>query len=228
MAKNKAELQSDATRYRSALSSMSKAHKEGDVLKAIKLAVDASEYIDGMMQFEKRFEKRVERRSVETIDYILKYAPLVFDRQSLETVGALLKAQKRIDKVATDDLAADLAQAIAMMWNAHRLWKVIKETPGMPQDQLRVRLGGKQEVWREIAESWDDLNLIHRIPSGGSYVLSIATSLATQIGGKCSSCGSTGKASVGTFLEDIMCPRCNHKTTFVMLPLWPARKAVAE
>jgi hypothetical protein len=198
---------------------MRTAHREDDVIKAIKIAVDACEYIDGMMQFEKRFEKREERRSVETIDYVFKYAPLVFDRRSLERVATLLKAQKRIDKIATDDLAKDLAQANELMWSAHRLWTVLRKIPGVRQDELRTRLGGAQEHWRWIAESWAELNMIQRMPHRGSYRLSATTDLATHARGKCSSCGATGKASMGTFLVPIDCPRCKTKAEFVMLPV---------
>lgn len=226
MAKTKAELESDARRYRKALDQMRKAHRDGEVLKAIRFAVDACDYIDGMMQFEKRFEKRAERESVETIAYIFKYAPLVFDHKSLDAIAALLKSQKRIDKIATDDLAAELASALELMWDAHRLWKLIKAVPGVPQDQLRARLGGSQDQWRGIAESWDDLNIIQRTPLRGSYSLSMSTSLMNDIRGKCSSCGATGKASIGTFLDALLCPKCEVATTFVMLPVWETGERV--
>jgi hypothetical protein len=218
MAKNKAELQFDAKRYRAAVTSMRRAHKEGDVLRAIQFAVDACDYIDGMMQFEKRFEKRAERKSVETVDYVFKYAPLVFDRKSIERIGALLKEQKRIDKTATDDLAADFAQTVDLMWDAHRLWEAIRTIPGLRQDELKLRLGGNQERWRAIAESWEELGLIHRTPDRSSYLLSLTTRRNTPIRGKCSSCGATGKATRGTFLEDITCPKCKATVTFVILP----------
>jgi len=217
MAKTKAELEFDATRFRHAVSLMRKTHQSGEVLAAIKVAVEACEYADGMMQFEKRFEKRLERKSVETIDYIFRFAPLVFDRASLERVGALLKEQKRIDKVATDDLASDLQQAFELMWDAHRLWKLLRETPGFPQDQLRTQLGGSQDRWRGISEAWEELGLIQRVASSNSYLLSPATQLSGQARGKCSACGATGKASMGAFLDNIICPKCKTKTAFVIL-----------
>ena len=217
MAKTKAELEFDATRYRLAVSLMRKTHQSGEVLAAIKIAVEACEFADGMMQFEKRFEKRLERKSVETIDFVLRFAPLVFDRTSLERVGSLLKEQKRIDKVATDDLAADLQQAFELMWEAHKLWKLLRANPGFPQDQLRIKLGGSQDRWRAISEAWEELGLIQRVPSSNSYLLAPATQLTGQARGTCSACGAIGKASMGAFLDNITCPKCKANTAFVLL-----------
>jgi hypothetical protein len=112
MAKNKAALEADATGYREAVSKMRRAHNEGRFFDAIEIAINACDLVDGMMQFERRFEGSSERRIVETIDYVLRYAPLVFDSSSLETLGTILKTQKRIDKNTTADLADDLVKEI--------------------------------------------------------------------------------------------------------------------
>ena len=217
MAKNKAELQFDASRYREAVVAMRKAHNEGRYLEAIEIAMNACDYVDGMMQFERRFEDRTERKSVETIHYVLQYAPLVFDRSSLETLDEVLKSQKRIDKNTTADLADDLKSANALMWDAHRMWTELEQAADLPQDKLRSSLGGEQERWREIAESWYGMGLIHRMPERGSYRISLATRIATEIRGKCPACGATGRAAMGHFLEEITCPRCKATSTFVML-----------
>jgi hypothetical protein len=219
MAKNKAELESDAVNYRKAVSAMRTAHEDFDILRAIGVALSACQYIDGMMQFEKRFEAKEERKSVETIDYVFKYAPLVFDKTSLERIEELLTAQKRIDKIATDDLAARLKQAVELMWDARRLWIHIKENPGVPQNSLRKRLEGTQDRWRMIAESWEQLRMIERVPNEGSYALSLTTSLTAHVRGKCSSCGATGKATMVTLLSEIACPKCKKTVMFVILPV---------
>jgi len=218
MAKTKAELQSDATQYREALSAMRQAHRESRFLDAINIAMHACDYVDGMMQFERRFEERSERRSVETIDYVLQYAPLVFDRTNLEALGVILKSQKRIDKNTTADLAENLKRANELMWDAHRLWTVLEQAADTPQDKLRANLGGDQDSWRGIAESWDRMGLIERTPVRGSYRISLVTRITTEIRGKCPACGATGKAAMGRFLEEITCPKCKATSVFVILP----------
>jgi hypothetical protein len=196
---------------------MRAAHGEGRYLEAVEIAINACQYIDGMMQFERRFEDRMARRSIETIEYAFQYAPLMFDRASLDTLAELLKSQKRIDKNATADLADDLQKAVELMWDAHRLWTVLEEADDVPQDKLRVMLGGDQEYWRYIAESWDRMGLIQRIPERGSYRISLTSRVTQEIRGKCRSCGATGKAAMGRFLEEITCPRCKTTSTFVII-----------
>jgi hypothetical protein len=179
--------------------------------------MDSCDYVDGMMQFERRFEERTERKSVETIDYVLQYAPLVFDQASLDELGGILKSQKRIDKNTTADLADNLKKAIDLMWNAHRLWTVLEQSNDVPQDKLRTNLGGDQERWRSIAESWSRMGLVQRIPERGSYRISLTTRITAQVRGKCRRCGATGKAAMGRFLEEITCPKCQSTSTFVIL-----------
>jgi hypothetical protein len=219
MAKNKAQLQSDAAHYRAAVELMRNAHVDGRYSEAVEIASQGCDFVDGMMQYERRFEGRGDRKTIETFNYIFQYAPLVFHRNSLETIGGLVKSQKRIDKNTTSDLSGELSAATVLMWDAHRLWCLLEQVGETHQDKLRVTLGGDQDRWRAIAESWSHMGLVHRIPERGSYRISLATRITAEVRGKCASCGATGKAAMGRFLEAIACPKCKATTQFVMLPM---------
>jgi phage FluMu protein Com len=136
----------------------------------------------------------------------------------LETVADILKSQKRIDKHASADLAENLRKATELMWEAHRLWTALEQESEVAQDKLRKNFGGEQERWRGIAEMWDEMGLVQRIPARNSYCVSLMTRVTQIIRGKCPTCGAIGKASMGTFLEMITCPRCKSTSTFVFLP----------
>jgi hypothetical protein len=217
MAKNKAELNADANCYRQGVSAMRKAHNEGRYLDAIRVALAATEYADGMIQFERRFEKRTDREDVETIHYVFRYAPLLFDRDGLTAVGQLLKSQKRIDKNTAADFVQEVDDAFSLMWDAHRLWEFIEAEREVAQDKLRLNLGGDQDRWRWIAESWEQMGIIRRVPERGSYRISFVTNLTAVVRGKCSECGVVGKAPKGRFLERITCPKCGASATFAIL-----------
>jgi hypothetical protein len=219
MAKNKAQLQREAGHYRASVEDMHAAHREGRYADAVGIATKGSQYVDGTMQYERRFESRDERKGIETIHYIFQYAPLVFDKVALETIADLLKSQKRIAKNTTADLSGELDSAIELMWDAHRLWSLLEQVPDAPQDKLRVTLGGDQDRWRAISESWSHMGLVHRVPERGSYRISLVTRITAEVRGKCSGCGATGKAAMGTFLEDLTCPKCKTTAKFVMLPV---------
>jgi hypothetical protein len=217
MAKTKAQLAADADHYRQGVAAMRKAHNENRYLDAIQIALAATEYADGMIQFERRFQKRADREDVETIHYILRYAPILFDHAGLAGISQILKAQKRIDKNAAADFVQEVDGAFALMWDAHRLWGMLEVERDVSQDKLRSNLGGDQDRWRWIAETWEQMGIIRRVPERGSYRISFVTNLAAVIRGKCSECGAVGKAVMGRFLEDLACPRCNSISTFVIL-----------
>ena len=144
-------------------------------------AAAAWDYVDGMMQFERRFEDRTEQNSLECVDYALRYAPLLFDGETLNTLSILLQTQKRIDKNTTADLAGDLANATQLMKDAHRLWNHLERHVQVQQDQLRGTLGGEQDRWCWIAEKWESMGFVQRVPNRGSYLISLATSMETVV-----------------------------------------------
>jgi hypothetical protein len=218
MAKKKDELRADRNRHVGLMRKVRAAHCDGRFQEAVELAVKALNNVDGMMQYESRFGDRSEYSSVDSIDYILRYAPLLFDLNSLERVAVVLKSQRRIDKNTTTDLATRLEVAESQMWEAHRLWDDLEEHGEVRQDELRQRLGGDQDEWRRMAETWEQMGVVQRTPDGGSYRVTITTCLGDTIRGKCPSCGVTGKATRERFLEEIKCPKCQATVHFVFVP----------
>jgi hypothetical protein len=217
MAKKKAELKADAELYSSKVEEMRRAHDQRDYQGALALAAAAWDYVDGMMQFERRFEDRTERNSLECVDYALRYAPLLFDVQTLNTLSVLLRTQKRIDKNTAADLATNLENAYSLMKEAHRLWDHLERNLRVDQDKLRSTLGGDQDRWRWLAEKWGGMGLIQRVPIRGSYILSLLTRMESEVRAKCSACGVVAKAAKGRFWEQITCPKCKATVYFVIL-----------
>lgn len=217
MAKNKAELQADCESYRNIASKVRSALEQRQFSEAVDLAVSAFEFIDGMMQFERRFENRTDRKSVQAIDCVLQFAPLLLDSVSLQKVSDILKSQKRIEKNTTADLTTNLSKAFALLWQAHRLWHQLEQQPETIQDSLRRDLGGDQDLWRWIVEKWDEMGLVRRTPERNTYRLSLATRLEEQVRGKCPACGVTGKATKERLLDPINCPKCKANVYFVFL-----------
>ncbi|CAN5520817.1 hypothetical protein BH09PLA1_BH09PLA1_35560 [soil metagenome] len=192
------------------------AERQGLYQHAVQLAVSAWENIDGMMQYRRKYEE-AEFKSVSAIDFVLKYAPLIFEFETLNKLDTLLRTQKRIDKHASDDLASSLATAMTEMWANHRLFNFIESNPECRQDSLRSHLGSDQEYWRWVAEAWEKMGLVCRTPEGGSYRLALATRLGQLIDGKCPACGHVDRAPKGMFLEELACPSCAQSVLFVLL-----------
>jgi hypothetical protein len=213
----KADLEADFVAYEEAMRAARNAQQSGDYLSAVELALSATQHVDGMMQYERRYAGQTDRDSVGAIDIVLKYAPLMFDFASLTHVADLLKSQRRIDKNTTADIATSVAKSIELMWDAHRLWNALEKDSDTRQDKLRANLGGEQDGWQWIAETWERMGYINRVPEGGSYRLVLTSRLDEKVRGKCPSCGVAGSATKMRLLEEINCPKCHANVYFVFL-----------
>lgn len=216
MAMSKAEMESHRAEYHARLSQARSELEKKDFGKAIAFAMSSWEYILGMMQHERKYEKR-EFDSVEALEIVLKHAPPLFYFESLEALETLLKNQRQIDRHASDDLADKLAQARARMWDAHRMWSYLERTAPIIQNKLFDVLGGDQGRWRPIVEAWEEAGLVRRTPDAGSWLLSFATRLNDSQTAKCPACGAIVQASKTKFLEEQACPKCREKVLFVLL-----------
>ncbi|KKM23055.1 hypothetical protein LCGC14_1619070 [marine sediment metagenome] len=220
MAMTKADMESHRAEYVALMADARSAEREGLYTRSVELALRSWDHIDGMMQYERKHNKK-EFASIQAVDMVLKYAPLVFDTHSLDKLEALLKARRRIDKNTSESLADKLSNARALMWEAHRLWDHVERNPGTRQDKLRRVLGGEQEQWRSFANTWEAMGLVSRTPEGGSYRLALSTRMGGVVSAKCPSCGSVANAPKGMFLEDTACPECRDTVLFVILPTKP-------
>lgn len=192
------------------------AERDGLYRIAVEWALSAWGFIDGMMQFERRYEKK-EFASVVAIDIVLRYAPLLLDSKSLDTLESLLRESKRIERITSDDMGEKLATAREQMWLNHRLWSHLEATPGARQDELRQVLGGEQHYWRDVSEIWAKMGLLKRQPDGGSYRLNFSTRMGELTHGKCPACGKVVEAPKAMFFDDLTCPQCRTSAAFVLV-----------
>ncbi len=169
-----------------------------------------------MIQYERKYEDAIEI-NVDTIDLVLRYAPLLLHLESLEELETLLKSQRRISKHAPEELPDNLAQAVELLWHAHAMWALLEREPEIRQDELRRTLGGDQDQWRWLAEFWERMGLVHRKPDGNSYVLSLITRMDRLTVAKCPNCGGLGRASKTKLLHAKECPSCKQAVSFVFL-----------
>ena len=202
--------------YQTLMGKARSAERDGLYRRAVELALSSWDHIDGMMQYERRYEDK-EFANIQGIQMILKYAPLLFDFPSLDALETILKNCRRIEKNTSDDLAQKLAEARALMWDAHRLWDHLERHPGARQDKIRRSLGGDQDAWRSIANAWQKMRLLRRTPEGGSYRLALSTRMGEVVSGKCPSCGGIATAPKAMLLEPLPCPECGAEVMFVIL-----------
>ncbi len=212
----KAEMEQHNQRYAELLKMAKGAEQEGLLKKAMQLAWESCEYVDGMMRHREKVDG-TEFTSIPSVDLILRYAPLLFEADSLSRLEDWLRERKRVEKKTSEDLAGKIQAARELMWDAHRLWNHVEAAPGTRQDRLGKELGGNQDRWRWIAEMWERMGLLERVSAGPSYELSLATRMGKIVNGKCSECGAITQAPKAMFLEKVRCPDCSHHVLFTLL-----------
>jgi predicted Zn-ribbon and HTH transcriptional regulator len=216
MAMKKAEMEFHQSQYLELMRRAREAQGQGLYRRAIECALATWEHIDGMMQYERKY-RDASFDSVESIDLVLRFAPLLFDFPSLDSLETLLKRQRRIERDTTDDLGARVSQARALMADAHRLWTHLERNPESRQDELAAVLGGDQRRWRSMAEAWEAMSLLRRTPERRSYQLALSTRMGEVVPAKCSRCGTKADAPKAMFLEALTCPQCRSAADFVIL-----------
>ncbi len=216
MAMKKIELEEHNAKYQSLVLEAHLAHQHGLVRKAVQLAVESWDYIDGMMQYERKYNQQ-ECVSIEAIDLVLRYAPVLFDSAKLDKLDTLLANKRRIERDTLVNIGDKVAAARCVMRDAHRLWDYLERNADVRQDKLRQILGGNQDEWRGICEAWEKMGLADRVPEGKSYRLNLSTRLGQVVKGKCSRCGEVSEAPKAFFLEELTCPGCRKRTWFVIL-----------
>jgi hypothetical protein len=216
MAMTKGEMENHLQQYQMLMSKARLALKERRYIQAVEIAVTACDHIDGMMQYERKYNDK-EFSKIEAIEIVTKFAPLLFDFHALEKLEALLKTQKRIEKNSEHDLVGNLGRARALMLDAHRLWNHVEKHPGCFQDALSQSLGGDHTRWQTVAELLEGIGVIHRKPEGGSCRLTFSTRFDVTANAKCRGCGALVTAERVRFLSKQTCPKCGVKEVFVIL-----------
>ena len=211
----KADLEFAQSAYDQAMHHAHAAVRSGYYVRAIAFAIEAWNYVDRMMQYEKKYEDAT-FKSVPCVDIVLKYAPLVFDIEALDKLSELLKERKTVERLTSDDLGERLRVARGYLRSSYRLWDYIERHPGVMQSDLREQLGGEQDEWRLIAERWESMGLLRRVPEVGSYRLFAVTNMHQRSEGMCPKCGLIEIGRKGDLLAERNCPGCGERCVLVI------------
>jgi hypothetical protein len=220
----KAELEQHDNAYQALMYKANGALRSNLHSEAIEFAVSAWDHIDGMIQYQRRFADK-EVSSIQAIDIVLHYAPLLMDFETLDRLEALLHSQKRISKSTGIDWDNRLAKARAEMWEAHQFWTCLEDQGAIDESSLANFYGDHRKHWRPIAEGWVEMGLVFRVQSGNKSLLSLVTDLNQIVLAKCPSCAAIVKGRKSGCLEEHHCPKCHQKHSFVVLAKSPANPA---
>jgi hypothetical protein len=220
MAMKKAEMEAENLHYREKMGLAQAAELRGMYRQVLDAAISAWPYVDGMLLHERKYRDN-EVADIAAINLVLRYAPLLLDARPLNELEDLLAGYKRVLKESFATLTANLSRARTQVAENHRLWTYLEKNPGAEQDRLCEALGGEQERWRSVAESWERMGLLTRVPADRGCRLTLLTRMGEVVPGKCPACGHRGRAPKAMFLGQVTCPECGAHVTFVLLAARP-------
>lgn len=211
----KAELEFANTLYFDALSRSRTLVDAADLPAAIQAAQAGWTHITQMLQYTRSIGG--ETTSIELIELVIRYAPVVFDRAAIDAAAHLLRTQKSILKNDSSGLPERIAAAREQLDLASRVWARLQVEPRFMQSNLRQTFGGDQEWLRWLAETWEQQGFVNRQAEGRSYRLSVSVDFDEPAHAKCPACGVVASARRHRLWEDRVCPGCSKQVSFVLL-----------
>ena len=216
MAKTKGEMQADHPNYHRLVAKARSRIEDGHFEEVVRLASNAWAYVDGMMQFERKYIDLGET-NVDAIEIALEYAPFLFEFTVLDELETLLKTNRKVGRNASDDLVSRLAQSRDKMSAARRLWNLLEDNRTIAEEEIVFSLAGTHAEWHSIIKVWLLMGVICRIKHYESWYIALATNMNAETKAKCPTCGATAKGAKHHFLNEIVCPNCSSKVTFVFI-----------
>ena len=212
----KAELEEGKGEYDAIVRECKSLIKKGEIAKAVKQAQSAWRHVVAFMKFGKKYLE-VEHESTPCVDIVLRYAPLTLDLGSLNNLGELLKRERSIDRIASDDLAARLADAKVLIFIAYRLWCRLEKYPECTTDALVNDSGGTGAECRKLINEWKKLNFVSETRRGSDSVLRLSSGPRIAVTASCFECGNTQAGLARSFFTPVRCDGCGKEGPFVIL-----------
>lgn len=210
MAPTKAELAEGRDAYYNLLFQSKTALEKRHYYDALGFASAAMTYVDGMMQFERRFENRT-ISTIECFDIIVRFAPPLFRLRDLDALAALLASQKRIERNSSTSYLAQVPHARSRLFKAYRLWEGFERQGSVP-------VNDPQLIQHDLTlQDWLQMGLVHQVTDSNEVRWALVTSLSRTVRAKCASCGKIAGAAKRRFLEPCKCPQCANSVWFTIV-----------
>lgn len=213
----KAEMEQADRQYEACRKSARTALSQHEYEKALLQCKKSLEFIDGKLALAKR-ELGTNDVPLPTLDWILQYAPALFQHDYLTDLQELVAGNRKLKKLDADYLARTEA-ALRAEETAARLWNHIAATPGCLQRSLSRDIERPQKELVQILEVWEEAGIVLResVPSSKTHSLTMVTDLDRPSRARCWSCGLKVKATRRRFLVRLSCVKCKQKSHFVLL-----------
>jgi hypothetical protein len=206
----KADLEAAYNRYGVICAEVGRAEQQRDYFAVLQQAETSLSHLRAAIAYQRRY-LAVDRPSLPTVDRLLRYAPPLFARRSLDALEAWLGEGKRAERAAYPHLPEQLSAARRAMSLAARLW-----SEWHVQGPTSLQLSGPDVKAAEaIARVWVTVGAFTRGLSGAVPYTPV-TNLRRDAWGKCHGCGHMYRAKIVALLKPLSCPQCKQVCHFVI------------
>ncbi len=212
----KQEMEEHAGQYHSFLGKAQSSLRSQDFRGAVAFAVASLRFVDGMMQFERKYQGK-EHAKIDAIEIIFRFAPYLLDSDSLDSAAELLKSQRRIAKNTGTDLSSALDEARANLWSAYRVWDFLENRGECDEATIRRHTGLEPDAWDRVRTKWEVMRLLRRRENHPASYFSLSLQMAVTVLAKCPRCGGSARGKRVTFLQKVKCPKCAAQEFFAVL-----------
>jgi len=146
-----------------------------------------------------------------SVAQILRYAPPLFARRSLDRVDQWYSEGSRNERKAYPDLPEQLQAARRTMALAARLW------PSWRAATPAATRGEDPKLSAQLLDFWASYGALVRRDNATPGVCHLVTHSKRQVRGKCARCGQEKPAKWVELLDASMCPSCRAISTFVIV-----------
>jgi hypothetical protein len=146
-----------------------------------------------------------------SVEQILRYAPPLFARRSLDAVDRWFKEASRTERKAYPDLPEQLQAARRVMALAGQLWPSWRAAAPPPARR------GDPKLVTQLMDFWVSYGAVARRDNVTPPVYQLVTHPQRDARGKCARCGREKAAKWIELLGESVCPHCRAISAFVMV-----------
>jgi hypothetical protein len=197
----KADLEASFRAAQARCAEAAAAEAEWDYLRALAKAEAALPLVRHASAYLRRYQK-VAAPNLPAVDLILRCAPAVFARRSLDAVEQWFAAAGRTERTAYPDLMDRLANARWLLDLTVWVW------PALPPTAPPRLTGAESAHAAQFLDLWRRMGAVADRPGSAPATYQPVTHLRRQVRGKCPHCGRTTEAAWAELLFPVRCPHC--------------------
>lgn len=206
----KAELEASFRATQARCAEAARAEADGDFSRVLERAEAAIPLLRESIAFLRRYHK-VRFPNLPAVDLILRYAPPLFARRSLDAIDRWFAGASRAERAAYPDLADRLAAARRLLDLAVRVWPCVSAAARQPTSAPNTA-----EATRFL-DLWVRMGAVARRHGSQPPAYEPVTHQRRQARGKCPRCARSTEAAWAELLFPFACPHCRATGQFVLV-----------